>query len=411
MSDVPQALAESIVAADLQASNRTARWKITTLGAIHRNEATGTIPNNTPKKTFELYSVPAHETGSPEIVRGEEIGSNKQTVVPNTVLLCKINPRINRVWVVREKSDLEQIASTEWIPFFPVGDVAPHFLAWFLRQAAVRDFLASNASGVGGSLMRVKASTLRNYALPLPPIPEQLRIVAEIEKQFTRLDAGVASLKRVQVALKRYRASVLKAACEGQWAETTLGECFKVERGRFSVRPRNDPQFYGGQYPFVQIGNLPRDGGRIRSFSQSLNEAGLGISKMFRSGSVLIAIVGATIGNTGILSFDSCAPDSIVALQSDNEVLCRFAEIYLRSKKLAIRSASYSSGGQPNINLAFLRAYPFPLPPDAEQQCIVEKAEQRLSVIEQMEVAVAANLKRAERLRQSILHRAFLGGL
>ena len=48
----------------------------------------------------------------------------------------------------------------------------------------------------------------------LPPLPEQRRIVAEIEKQFTRLDASVTALKRVQSNLKRYRASVLKAACE-----------------------------------------------------------------------------------------------------------------------------------------------------------------------------------------------------
>ena len=53
-----------------------------------------------------------------------------------------------------------------------------------------------------------------------PPLDEQQRIVAEIEKQFTRLDAGVASLKRVQIALKRYRASVLKAACEGRLVPT-----------------------------------------------------------------------------------------------------------------------------------------------------------------------------------------------
>ena len=55
-------------------------------------------------------------------------------------------------------------------------------------------------------------------SIPLPPLPEQRRIVAEIEKQFTRLDAGVAALKRVQANLKRYRASVLKAACEGRLA-------------------------------------------------------------------------------------------------------------------------------------------------------------------------------------------------
>jgi type I restriction enzyme S subunit len=52
--------------------------------------------------------------------------------------------------------------------------------------------------------------------VPLPPLPEQRRIVAEIEAQFTKLDAGVAALQRVRANLKRYRAAVLKAACEGK---------------------------------------------------------------------------------------------------------------------------------------------------------------------------------------------------
>src|SRR5207248_2089766 len=59
---------------------------------------------------------------------------------------------------------------------------------------------------------------------------EQQRIVAEIEKQFTRLDAGVASLMRVQTALKRYRASVLKAACEGRLVPTEAELAHKENR-------------------------------------------------------------------------------------------------------------------------------------------------------------------------------------
>lgn len=51
--------------------------------------------------------------------------------------------------------------------------------------------------------------------IPIPPLREQQRIVAAIDEQFTRLDAGVASLKRARANLKRYHAAVLKAACEG----------------------------------------------------------------------------------------------------------------------------------------------------------------------------------------------------
>src|SRR5437763_6120195 len=76
------------------------------------------------------------------------------------------------------------------------------------------------AEGKGVAVQNVSAKEIEDCTFPLPPVEERDRIVAEIEKQFTRLDAGVASLKRVQTAIKRYRASVLKAACEGRLVPT-----------------------------------------------------------------------------------------------------------------------------------------------------------------------------------------------
>jgi type I restriction enzyme S subunit len=64
--------------------------------------------------------------------------------------------------------------------------------------------------------LRVPTRFLQAYPIPVAPLAEQRRIVAAIEQQFTRLDAAVASLKRAQAALKRYRAAVLKAAVEGE---------------------------------------------------------------------------------------------------------------------------------------------------------------------------------------------------
>jgi type I restriction enzyme S subunit len=115
--------------------------------------------------------------------------------------------------------------------------------------------------------------------------------------------------------------------------------------------------------------------------------------------------------NTGILTFDSCCPDSLVAIQANDEIRTRYVDIYLRSKKLEIRQASYASGGQPNINLRTLHPYPFPLPPLAEQHRIVAEVERRLSLVAALEREVEAALARAARLRQSILKRAFEGRL
>ncbi|MGD0091864.1 MAG: hypothetical protein ABSE73_18270 [Planctomycetota bacterium] len=199
-------------------------WVRTTLGTIHQDHAVGITPGDEPERQFELYSVPSFPAGIPEIVLGKDVGSSKQKVAPDAVLVCKINPRINRIWVVGNHTNFPKIASTEWIPFWPVSEILPHYLCYYLRQHSFRDYLAANASGVGGSLMRVKAATLASYPLCLPPHREQRRIVAKIEELFSDLDAGVAALERVKANLKRYRAAVLKAAVEGKLTEKWRAE-------------------------------------------------------------------------------------------------------------------------------------------------------------------------------------------
>jgi type I restriction enzyme S subunit len=85
-----------------------------------------------------------------------------------------------------------------------------------MMQWSFRDYLAHNVSGVGGSLMRVKASTIRDYPLRVAPLVEQRAIVAKIEALFSELDKGVEQLQAVREQLKRYRQAVLKAAFEGK---------------------------------------------------------------------------------------------------------------------------------------------------------------------------------------------------
>jgi type I restriction enzyme S subunit len=134
------------------------------------------------------------------------------------------------VWTVRDPAPYMKIASTEWIPFFPVVDLDPDYLRWYLSRDHFRNYLASEVSGVGGSLMRVRPSTLDKYPLVLAPVGEQHRIVEAIESHFTRLDSAVTTLERVKANLKRYRASVLNAAVEGRLVPTEVELARKEER-------------------------------------------------------------------------------------------------------------------------------------------------------------------------------------
>jgi len=72
----------------------------TKLKNINEYKSETVNPIKYPDTVFEMYSVPIYDTGHPEYLRGSEIGSSKVIVRKNDVLICKINPRINRVWVV-----------------------------------------------------------------------------------------------------------------------------------------------------------------------------------------------------------------------------------------------------------------------------------------------------------------------
>ncbi len=96
------------------------------------------------------YSVPSFESGSPEVVNGWEIKSNKQIVETGDVLISKINPKINRVWVVGKYINSRIIASTEWI-IIKNQSISSEFLAYYFKSPEFRSKLCSNVSGVGGS--------------------------------------------------------------------------------------------------------------------------------------------------------------------------------------------------------------------------------------------------------------------
>jgi type I restriction enzyme M protein len=164
-------------------------------------------PRNTPKEIFELLSIPAFDAGKPELLRGEEIGSQKKLVLPGDILLSRIIPHIRRCWVVEENSDgRRQIASTEWI-VFSSNEIIPRFL----RQLLVSDFFHTSfmqtITGVGGSLSRANPGAVGEIRIPLPPLDVQKEIVAEIEgyqKEIRRLESAIHGEKnKIQTAIDR----------------------------------------------------------------------------------------------------------------------------------------------------------------------------------------------------------------
>lgn len=149
----------------------------------------------------------------------------------------------------------------------------------------------------------INQAKLKSVEVPLPPIPEQKKI-AYILSTVQRAIEAQERIIHSTTELKR--ALMQKLFTEGlhnepqkqteigpvpkSWDVVELGCVAKIERGKFSHRPRNEPRFYGGVYPFVQTGDVSNCDGHVRSYTQTLNEDGLAISKLFQAGTILITI-------------------------------------------------------------------------------------------------------------------------
>jgi type I restriction enzyme S subunit len=252
----------------------------------------------------------------------------------------------------------------------------------------------------------------------LPPLPEQRRIVAEIEKQFTRLEAGVAALGRVQANLKRYRAAVLKAACEGRlvtsdlktWKRLKVSEIGETVTG--NTPPTSDKENLGDELPFFKPTDLDA-GYNVREARQYLSSKGANHARVLPAGAVLVTCIGATIGKTGFARVDCATNQQINALVVNPKVAISRWAFWLFSSPLGQQQIKTKASATtlPILNKSKFEALEFPIPPLAEQTRIVAEVERRLSVVEELELVVTANLQRATRLRQSILQKAFTGNL
>ena len=169
-------------------------WEWTCMAEVNEYNSASVDPSKSPDKDFELYSVPAYETGMPEFVKGKSISSSKKSVSKNDVLLCKINPHLNRAWIVSHyKENMPCLASSEWI-IFRNSSIIPQYLSFCFTSNYFKELMLSNVSGVGGSLMRAQPVIVSKYLFPLPPVNEQRRIVEAIQQYYNILDNISANL-------------------------------------------------------------------------------------------------------------------------------------------------------------------------------------------------------------------------
>ncbi len=193
------------------------------------------------------------------------------------------------------------------------------------------------------------------------------------------------------------------------WSYIQLGLIGQLDRGKSKHRPRNDPRLFGGEYPFIQTGEIRNSKVVVSEYSNTYSEFGLQQSRLWKKGTLCITIA-ANIAETAFLGFNACFPDSVVGFQPEESVSSKFVYYFIQNSRAQIEEYAPATA-QKNINLNILDNIAVPLCNSQEQLRIVEELDLSFSVIDNVEGSVSHSLDEAETLRQSILKKAFEGRL
>lgn len=211
----------------------------TKLKNINQYKSESINPAKTPDTVFEMYSVPIYETGHPEYLRGDEIASNKAVVKKNDILLCKINPRINRVWVVADESDKQNIASSEWI-VVRNDTYNPDFLAWYFRTPKFQKLMTSEVTGIGGSLTRAQPKCVAEYPVPIMDREEQDIIVDILNKCKFVIDSRKQELSALDDLTKARFVELFGMPLDKSKANMRFTECVEFNPKKTEVKDMQD---------------------------------------------------------------------------------------------------------------------------------------------------------------------------
>lgn len=294
-----------------------------------------------------------------------------------------------------------------------LDEITPEFMLHFINSPIAKFQFNKRLKGVG--VPNLHLQEIREVEMPYPKsLPEQKRIVSILDKTFAQIAKAKANAKQNLKNAKELFESYLQGVFEekgSDWEEKTLEQISETfGRGKSKHRPRNDKKLYGGDYPFIQTGDIRNCEHYITNYSQTYNEIGLEQSKLWPKGTICITIA-ANIAETGVLSFDACFPDSVIGIVVNNKIAdLDFVEYLLQSFKVNLQALGKGSA-QDNINMGTFKDKLFPFPSVKEQKQIVQKLDKLSAETKKLEVVYQQKLEDLEELKKSVLQKAFNGEL
>lgn len=309
----------------------------------------------------------------------------------------------------------------------PFEIVDKNFIAYFFKAPSYKKLVSEISKGT--NINNLKREHILDLIFPLPPLPEQQRIVAKIEELFSELDKGIETLKTAQQQLKVYRQAVLKYAFEGRltnpevkegelpegWVEATFQDV-SIKIG--DIDHKMPSKVAEGVFPYLSTGDITDDNKLDFSKCKLISkEDFLRLSKKIKpqKGDIIFPRYG-TIGRNVLVQtdIDFLISYSCAIIKPNPEKICSnyFYHFTLSSltnkeiKKYIVQTT------QANVGISSIKSFIITLPESIlEQQKVVQEIESRLSVCDKIEESIEQGLQQAEALRQSILKKAFEGKL
>ena len=381
------------------------------LGELMATKTGSVDPSKYQDEAFDLYSIPAFDRGAPEVADGSAIGSAKQVVEPQDVLLSKIVPHIRRTWIVSEDRGRRVIASGEWI-VFRSPRAEPGYLRQVLRSDPFHVQFMQTVAGVGGSLLRARPAQVARISIPLPPLPEQRRIAAILDQA----DSLRAKRREALAQLDSLTQSIFiemfgnPSRNPKSWPETALSKLVREgDSINYGVVQPGDALDEG--IPLVRVGDLV-DGEFSSTTLKRIDpiiESAYKRSRL-RGDEILVSCVGSigvtVLATLAMKGFNIARAVARIPLADRANRI--FIASYLRTDAVQnYFTAALRTVAQPTLNIKQIAETKVFCPPLALQ----ENFATRIQAVESLKTTHRAALAELNALFATLQHRAFAGQL
>ncbi len=393
-------------------------WTWTTIGEVSSASVGQKGPQTSEFTYVDISSIDTYSKriASPKRICTENAPSRaRQNVRIGDVLVSLTRPNLNAVALI-DREFGNAIASTGFHVVRPVA-VEPRWVYFFVQSRNFIERLLTRVQGVVYPAVRPK--DVAELSFPLPPPAEQRRIVAEIEKQFTRLDSASEICSKLQHKLARLSQSAFKALQPNEVNTQARRVRLRDVASTIQYGSSKKASFDSRGVAVLRMGNLSRDG---RLLLESLKYLPTDHDEfpalLLQSGDILFNRTNSAelVGKSSVYRGNPCPctfASYLIRVRTTEECLPDFLAACLNSPygRHWISSVVSQQVGQANVNGTKLANFEFYLPPLTEQQRLISVFDQTMSLIWNIESSLSQHSGRAARLRQSILAKAFSGKL